>query len=79
MPVSELDDLKAKALKLKMGLWNPVEEYVDEDSGIDEAQALKIVKNNLSIRNELNDEFGIMQNLEKAFAEENINQGTDNE
>jgi hypothetical protein len=70
MPVSEVEDLKAKAMKLNMGLWTPVEEFVDEDSGVDEEAALKIVQNNLTLRNELNDEFGIMQALDKALNDE---------
>ena len=72
----ELEQLHAKRLKLQMGTWTPVEEFVDPDNGVDEEAALNIVKKNLAIRNELNDEFGIMQALDKALqTDENFNKG----
>lgn len=71
---TELEQLNANKLKLAMGLWTPVEEFVDEDNGVDEEMAMKIVKKNLAIRNELNDEFGIMQALDKAL-QTDTNQG----
>jgi len=71
---SELETLNANKLKLAMGLWTPIEEFVDEDNGVDEEKAMQIVKKNLAIRNELNDEFGIMQALDKALNEETNNQ-----
>jgi hypothetical protein len=71
---SENEKLDANRKKLAMGLWTPVEEFVDEDNGVDEEMALNIVKKNLAIRNELNDEFGIMQALDKAL-QTDTNQG----
>ena len=70
---SELEQLNANKLKLAMGLWTPVEEFIDNDNGVDEEMALNIVKKNLAIRNELNDEFGIMQALDKALQTDNNN------
>ncbi len=71
---TENEKLDAQRKKLALGLWTPVEEFVDEDNGVDEEMALNIVKKNLSIRNELNDEFGIMQALDKAL-QTDTNQG----
>ncbi len=68
---TELEELNAKKIKLAMGLWTPVEDFTDPDNGVDETMALDIVKQNLAIRNELNDEFGIMQALDKALQTDN--------
>jgi hypothetical protein len=59
-PVEELQELEAKQIKYKMGLWNPVDDMVDEDEGIDEKKAIEIIKHNLDLRKELteiNDPF----------------------
>ena len=58
-PVSEVDELKAKEVKLKLGLWTPVDDMIDEDEGIDKERALELVREKLEIRNELNDQFGL--------------------
>jgi hypothetical protein len=58
-PVSELDDLDAKMMRLELGLWTPVDDMIDEDEGINEDIALQYVRRNLQIRNELKDEFGL--------------------
>lgn len=58
-PTSELDDLKAKEIKLAFGTWTPIEDMIDEDEGIDRETALNMLRENLQIRNELNDEYGL--------------------
>jgi len=59
-PVEELQELEAKQIKYKFGLWTPVDDMIDEDEGIDEAKAIEIIKHNLETRKELteiNDPF----------------------
>ena len=70
---TELEELNAKKIKVGLGLWTPVEDFIDPDNGVDEAMALEMVKQNLAIRNELNDEYGIMQALDKALQTDNNN------
>jgi hypothetical protein len=65
-PESEKDRWAVNLMKLQVGAWSPVDEFIDEDEGIDEAAALKIVRENLAIRNELNDEYGIMKALDSS-------------
>jgi len=55
-PVSELQELEAKMIKYKLGLWTPVDDMVDEDEGINEETAMEMLKKNLSYRQELWDE-----------------------
>lgn len=59
VPVTEIEELKAKEVKLKLGLWTPVDDMIDEDEGIDKDRALQMVREKLEIRNELNDQFGL--------------------
>jgi hypothetical protein len=65
----EKEVLLAKQMKLNMGLWTPVDDFIDEDEGITKEDAFKMVEENLAIRNQLNDEFGIM----KTFSQPDIN------
>lgn len=58
-PTTEIEELKAKEIKLKLGLWTPVDDVIDEDEGIDKERALELVREKLEIRNELNDQFGL--------------------
>lgn len=58
-PISEEESLRIKEAKLKLGLWTPIDDLIDEENGIDEIKALEIIKANLEVRNILNDEFGL--------------------
>lgn len=49
-PVPEKEELEAKELKFRLGLWTPVDDMIDEDEGIDEDKALHYVMKNLSIK-----------------------------
>jgi hypothetical protein len=69
----EKDQLLNKKMKLELGLWTPVEELTDEDSGVTKEDAMKMVEENLSIRNKLNDEFGIMKSLSEPQQVQNGN------
>lgn len=67
---SELEEWAVKEKKFNLGTWSPVWEFIDEDEGVDEAAALDIVKKNLEVRKQLNDEYGILQSIKDAFASE---------
>jgi hypothetical protein len=51
---SELDTMLAKEEKNKYGLWTPVDDMMDEDEGLSEEKALKIIQHNLDINKQLN-------------------------
>lgn len=79
-PESEKDRWAVNLMKLQVGAWSPIEEFVDEDEGVDEAAALKIVRDNLAIRNELNDEYGIMKAFDAApLMQEQQGQGNESQ
>jgi hypothetical protein len=52
-PTPEIEQIQAKQMKMVLGLWTPVEDFIDEDAGIDEKAALDYVKHNLEILEEL--------------------------
>lgn len=55
MPVSEKEAFEVKEKKWEFGLWTPVDDMIDEDEGIDEAEALKIILHNFEIRKQINE------------------------
>lgn len=69
---TEEESLRIKNEKLKLGLWTPVEDVINEESGIDKDKALEIVKENLQIRNLLNDEYGLLEIKPLEITTENI-------
>ena len=58
-PMSRDEEAKWKDWMLDHGLWTPVDDVIDEDEGIDRDTAISLIRANLEIRNELNDQFGL--------------------
>ena len=57
------EEYEVKQIKLKLGLWTPDDDIIDEDEGIDQDTARALVREKLEFRNELNDQYGILSNL----------------
>ncbi len=71
-PVNELDDLKAKEMKLKWGLWTPVDDMIDEDEGITKEIALKMIEDNM----ETNKKLGLKQEAQGPLADNRAESGS---
>lgn len=58
---TEEEQLRVKQEKLKLGLWTPIDDIINEEMGIDKEKAMEIIRENLAVRNILNDEFGLLE------------------
>jgi hypothetical protein len=55
LPMSATEDLAIKEKRMAMGLYSPVMDMVDEDEGIDEAQALAYIIKNVQWNKQIED------------------------
>ena len=58
-PMTKTEEIAYKKELMTLGLWTPVDDMADEDEGIDRETARAMIQENLEIRNELNDQFGL--------------------
>ena len=58
-PMTKNEEIDYKKKLMEFGLWTPIDDMVDEDEGIDRETALSIIEENLGVRNQLNDRWGL--------------------
>lgn len=58
-PVDPQTDIATKKEKMELGLWTPVDDLMEADSSLTKEEAKAILRENLAIRNELKDAFGL--------------------
>ena len=58
-PQDPVEEIKLKQEKLKVGLWNPIDDLKAMDKTLTDETALEKLRESLSVRNEINDEFGL--------------------
>lgn len=61
-PVDPAVELTLKRDKMELGLWTPVDDLMDRDKTLTIEDAKAILRENLKIRNELKDQFGLFSN-----------------
>ena len=61
-PIDPAVELQLKKDKMELGLWTPVDDLMAQDKTLTIKDAKKILKDNLAIRNELKDQFGLFVN-----------------
>jgi hypothetical protein len=71
-PVAEKDDIAVKQEKMKLGLWTPVDDVIDEAEGIDEDTAKALIVKNIETLREL----GLKQEQPTALADDQAGLGT---
>jgi hypothetical protein len=75
-PMSKNEEIDYKKKLMELGLWTPVDDMIDEDEGIDRDTAIGLIQQNLEIRNELNDQYGLGNiKLERGGQDEMNGQG----
>ena len=58
-PVDPVVETQVKAWKLKQGLWTPLDDLMGADNTLNREDAMKILTDNLAVRNQINDEYGL--------------------
>lgn len=68
--ISPLEYITAKEKEWALGVGSPADEYVDEDENIGVPEAQEMVKANLEFLNTLKSDYGVMQAVKNAFADQ---------
>ena len=61
-PIDPAVELQLKKDKMELGLWTPVDDLMARDKTLTIEDAKQILQDNLAIRNELKDQFGLFVN-----------------
>jgi hypothetical protein len=59
-PEDPIVEYKAKKMRMDLGLWTPVDDLMKQDRTLTREEAIKRLRDNLQLRNELNDQYGLV-------------------
>jgi hypothetical protein len=72
-------EMEVKEMKLKYGLWLPIDDLMAEDKTLNEEEATKKLRERLAIRNEIKDEFGLFDKPKEEDLQTMLKDGNEEE